>query len=99
MCNIHKCLPNFRKRFCTVNLKIEPAESFYADNDPCISYIGLRADEQGRMGNKDTESNTRYPLREWGWGLKEVLSYLQNKKITIPARTDCARCFFQKKHE
>jgi hypothetical protein len=38
---------------------------------------------------------TRYPLREWGWGLAEVTGYLAEHGVTIPKRTDCGVCFFQ----
>lgn len=39
---------------------------------------------------------TRYPLREWGWGISEVRRYLTEQGVTIPARTDCDLCFFQR---
>jgi len=39
---------------------------------------------------------TLFPLREWGWDIKKVNSYLKEKNITIPKRTDCSLCFYQK---
>ncbi len=97
MCEKKKMLPSFHIRFCTEYLKIEPAQAFYGENEPCITYVGLRADEPKRTGITGGES--RFPLKEWGWGLREVWSYLKCKGITIPKRTDCARCFFQRKGE
>lgn len=38
---------------------------------------------------------TCFPLREWGWGVGDVLSYLEQRGVIIPERTDCARCFYQ----
>ena len=42
---------------------------------------------------------TRYPLREWNWGLRDVLGYLRERRIKIPARTNCARCYDQRLDE
>ena len=38
-------LPAPHARWCTRVMKLEPFEQFIG-NDPCISYIGIRADEQ-----------------------------------------------------
>ena len=95
-------LPNHRARWCTVELKIKPFNVYLADNAPAVSYVGLRADEESRRGNifGGVEGiEHRFPLREWGWGLSEVQDYLDQKGITIPKRTDCAMCFFQRKGE
>ena len=93
-----KALPNFRQRWCTRILKIEVAQMFYYQMEPATVYVGLRADEQARAGNPNVlgEINQKYPLREWNWGLKEVLLYLKEKQITIPRRTDCGMCFYQR---
>ena len=95
-----KMIPNHAARWCTRILKIEVAEQYFCANAPCTSYVGLRADEdeQKRVGmyGEIVGLTKRYPLREWGWGLKEVLSYLESRCVSIPARTDCALCFYQK---
>lgn len=93
-------IPNFRARWCTRILKIQVAEMFFVVNAPCTSYVGLRADEDetkrvGMYGEIEGLTK-RYPLREWGWNLKTVLSYLESRGVSIPARTDCAWCFYQK---
>lgn len=94
-----KMLPNFRARFCTRILKIEPYRAWLAANTPATSYVGLRADEMGRAGGAYSDIpgvEMRFPLREWGWGLAEVLDYLECRQVTIPRRTDCAVCYHQR---
>lgn len=66
------------------------------------SYVGLRADEPEREGGDYAQIpgvEMAFPLREWGWGLDEVLVYLEVQGIAIPRRTDCARCYHQTLHE
>jgi len=94
-----RMLPNFRARFCTRILKIEPYREWLAAHTPCVSYVGLRADEAGRAGGAYSDIDgveMRFPLREWGWGLRHVQGYLELAGITIPRRTDCARCYHQR---
>lgn len=94
-----KMLPNFRARFCTRILKIEPYRLWLAQNTPCVSYVGLRADEEGRAGGAYSDIagvEMRFPLREWGWVAKDVWDYLAKRKVAIPRRTDCARCYHQR---
>jgi hypothetical protein len=64
-----------------------------------VSYVGLRADEEGRAGGaySDIQGVTmRFPLREIGWGEADVWAYLEQKNIKVPERTDCARCYHQR---
>lgn len=96
----HNALPNFRQRWCTRELKIEPFAAFLVAHSPTVSYVGLRADEEGRGGVDYAAfvpgTTTRFPLREWGWGLAEVQGYLAERGVEIPKRTDCGVCFFQR---
>ena len=93
-------IPNWRARFCTRQLKIEPFAAFMAGLEgPVTSCVGIRADEPEREGGdySDVPGVTRrFPLREWGWGIGEVMSYLEARGVTVPKRTDCALCFFQR---
>lgn len=97
-----KMLPNFRARFCTRILKIEPyreALAKIADRAPVISYVGLRADEEGRAGGaySDIDGITmRFPLREWGMGENEVQETLRAWNCKCPDRTDCGMCYHQR---
>lgn len=94
-----KALPNHRQRWCTRILKIEPYRRWLALHAPVVSYVGLRADEEGRAGGQFEDIPgvvTRYPLREWGWGLDDVLAYNASRGVEVPERSDCARCPFQR---
>lgn len=97
VCAEENALPNWRMRFCTRRLKIEPFKAFLLKHMPVISYVGLRADEEGREGADYGFAGLpqRYPLREWGMGLEDVRKFLADRGVTIPERTDCASCFFQ----
>lgn len=95
-------LPNFRARFCTRKLKIEPYEAFLIEQakiGPVVSYIGLRADEESREGgiySRIDGVTSRFPLREWGYNDPMVLAELAERGIKIPRRTDCAWCYHQR---
>lgn len=92
-------LPNWRQRWCTRILKIEPYANWLAKQGPCTSYVGLRADEPEREGGDYMDIPgvvMRFPMREWGWGIEEVFGYLKNRGVTIPKRTDCLKCFYQR---
>jgi 3'-phosphoadenosine 5'-phosphosulfate sulfotransferase (PAPS reductase)/FAD synthetase len=93
-------LPNFRMRWCTRVLKVEPMIAWLLEHQPCTHYVGLRADEATREGvYGEVATFTRHPLREWGWALADVKAYLQARGVRIPARTDCDVCFFQRINE
>ena len=94
-----KMLPNFRPRFCTRILKIEPYRAWLTQNTPCTSYVGLRADEEGRAGGAYSDIpgvSMRFPLREWGMNEADVWACLDAKGVAIPRRTDCKRCYHQR---
>lgn len=101
-----KALPNWRQRWCTRMLKIEPFAAWLMDRAnegfQVTSYVGLRADEEGREGGDYTSvpgQVMRFPMREWGWGITDVVTYLQQRAVQIPKRTDCGVCFFQQLNE
>lgn len=87
-------LPNWRQRWCTRVLKIEPFQAYLAKT-PSVVYVGIRADESDREGVEYPGHKVEFPLIEWGWNKAAVVSYLVEQGITIPERTDCAACFFQ----
>lgn len=99
-----KTIPSWRMRWCTRMLKIEPFNSFLQENTPAVSYVGLRADEpdsvrRGMVLGGVEGITQRWPLREWGWNIGDVWAYLDSKGVSIPERTDCALCFFQRGSE
>jgi hypothetical protein len=95
-------LPNFRQRWCTRKIKIEPYQRFLATEaarGPIVSYVGLRADEPERVGGLYGHIDgvsTRNPLREWGMAEEHVQAELAARGIVCPTRTDCARCYHQR---
>lgn len=97
-----KMLPNFRARFCTRRLKIEPYRKFLQEQSMLggiVSYVGLRADEEGRAGGAygDIEGiEMRFPLREMGFGEDDVQATLQRFGVVCPNRTDCGECYHQR---
>jgi hypothetical protein len=93
-------LPNWRQRWCTRLLKIEPCLAWVrAQSVPVTLYVGLRADEEERQGIYSSDVITDFPLRRFGWGLPEVQHYLVEHGIRIPKRTECAHCYGQRVHE
>jgi len=97
--DLQNALPNWRQRWCTRMLKIEPYARWLTGNLPCTSYVGLRADEPEREGGDymDIPGVTqRFPMREWGWGESDVWAYLNSRGVAIPKRTDCLVCFWQR---
>lgn len=100
------CIPNFHRRFCTRMLKIEPYAAWLMQRTKeysrVVSYVGLRADEEEREGGDYANIpgvEMSFPMRDWGWGLSDVHAYLDSKGVTIPSRTDCDVCFFQRLSE
>lgn len=97
-----KMIPNFRARFCTRILKIEPYWAFLIAQSafgPIVSYVGLRADEEGRAGGAYSDIpgvQMRFPLREMGYGEDEVQATLHRVGVTCPNRTDCGKCYHQR---
>ncbi len=91
-----QCIPNYRMRFCTRVLKIEPCVEYLRRLESPVLCIGLRADEPLREGLYDEYVQNRYPLREYGFGLEAVYAYLKLKGVEIPERTDCAFCYYQR---
>ena len=89
-------LPNSRARWCTRMLKIEPCIAWMAKHaTDAVLCVGLRADEEQRQGLYSEHIPTRFPMREWGWGIQDVLAYLDGQGVKVPERTDCARCYAQ----
>lgn len=92
-------LPNWRQRWCTRLLKIEPTIAYIKAHQPAILYVGLRADEELREGIYSEDVISDFPLRRWGWGISEVRGYLRSIEVTIPERTDCGECYGQRIQE
>ena len=95
----YEALPNWRQRWCTRQLKIETFASYLMVIAPAVFYVGLRADEEEREGGDYAhvpDVEMRFPLREAGMGLAEVLDFLEQRQVIVPKRTDCMLGFFQR---
>lgn len=95
----YNALPNWRQRWCTRQIKIEPCLAFLKEHPGSTLAVALRADEEDRQGIYTDLATYRRPLHEWGWGLKEVLDYLKSKNVSVPKRTDCGCCYGQRLNE
>lgn len=99
-------LPDARARWCTRKLKLEPFERYVGD-DPCVNYVGIRADEAHRKGYISTKPNivTRFPFIEDGITKEDVIRILEESGLGLPeyyrwrSRSGCFFCFFQQKIE
>ena len=97
-------LPAPHARWCTRVMKLEPLEAFVG-SDPCISYIGIRADEK-RTGYISHKPNiqSKYPFIDDGVMKADVFRILE-ESVGIPeyykwrSRSGCYFCFFQRKEE
>ncbi len=96
-------LPNWRMRWCTRLIKIEPFMAFASDAAPATVYVGIRADEViGEDAREGTDWSgvigvkQDFPLVRWGWGLSRVIRYVEDMNAVPPKRTDCDFCFFQR---
>ena len=97
-------LPAAHARWCTRVMKLEPLEA-YVGADPCVSYIGIRADEQ-RGGYISHKPNIKavYPFVEDGIVRADVFRILEDT-VGVPeyykwrSRSGCYFCFFQRRDE
>lgn len=104
-------IPNHRARFCTRLLKILPYRHWLAEqgrtHKRVVNYVGLRADEPTRVGGAYDDIpgvETRFPLREVGYGIADVWALLEQTPghtsatmaADVPERTDCRMCFHQR---
>jgi len=94
-----RAIPNTRFRWCTKMLKVQPVLRLLRSLDDPEMLVGLRFDEPERRGIYSDDVRMRFPLREWGWTVDDVWGYLRAAGISVPPRTDCARCPFQRLHE
>ena len=97
-------LPAPHARWCTRVMKLEPLEAFVGD-DPCVSYIGIRADEN-RRGYISHKPNIKpaYPFIDDGIIKTDVIRILEDS-VGVPeyykwrSRSGCYFCFFQRREE
>jgi 3'-phosphoadenosine 5'-phosphosulfate sulfotransferase (PAPS reductase)/FAD synthetase len=95
----YNALPNHRMRWCTRQLKVEPAIAWLRAHAPLTYFVGLRADEPAdeRAGITGEIPGVvqRFPLREWGMGEADVWAELAARGVSVPRRTGCDWCYGQ----
>lgn len=95
-----KMIPNFRSRFCTRMLKIEPTIAYFETlPSDSVLHVGLRADEEVRRGIFGEDMLIKFDMRDWGWKERDVWTYLDSRGVSIPERSDCALCPYQRLEE
>ena len=96
-------LPSPHMRWCTKLLKLKPFEEYVGDQ-PVISYVGIRADED-RSGYISTKDNIKavFPFKENGVDYAGVMKILEDSGIGMPpylnwgrTHSGCYFCFFQR---
>ena len=100
----NEMLPSAQARWCTRMMKIKPFEDF-VKNDPVVSYIGIRADEdrEGYISKKETIKPV-FPFIEDGLIRDDIFRILE-ESVGIPeyykwrSRSGCYFCFFQRQDE
>lgn len=99
-------LPSPQMRWCTKYLKLKPFEE-YVGEDPVISYVGIRADED-RVGYISTKPNIKavFPFKDAGIDYAGVMRILEESGIGLPpylkwgrTHSGCYFCFFQRSIE
>jgi 3'-phosphoadenosine 5'-phosphosulfate sulfotransferase (PAPS reductase)/FAD synthetase len=104
-------LPSQRDRWCTIQMKLKPfeswADSFIKNGYEIKNYVGIRADEPNRMGFMAAEKaiESVFPFREDGIVKSDIENILQRNGLELPAyynwrsRSGCSFCFYQQKIE
>src|SRR5207302_2698109 len=96
-------LPSPNMRWCTKLLKLKPFEE-YVGEEPVVSYVGIRADED-RVGYISTKENIKavFPFKDDGIDYAGVMKILQDSGIGMPpylrwgrTHSGCYFCFFQR---
>lgn len=91
-CWYHKILPSIHWRWCTDKFKIRPMKR-YAGND--IPMIGLSYDERWRAKDFQINGNSTFPLIQTG--VTKTAALKEFKEVSIPCKSGCFFCPFQKK--
>lgn len=75
-------LPSAMSRWCTKKLKLEPFEQYIAGDEPIISYVGIRGDED-REGYISKKPNIQsiFPFRKNIWSEDVIRKLLANNQI------------------
>jgi len=75
-------LPSNTARWCTKKLKLMPFEKYIAGEDPIVSYVGIRGDED-REGYISTKENIQsiFPFRKNIWSKDVMVKFGANANV------------------
>ncbi|WP_326400612.1 phosphoadenosine phosphosulfate reductase family protein [Paenibacillus ottowii] len=100
-------LPAPNARWCTRTMKLQPLEKWIG-SDHCVSYVGIRADEdrEGYNSSKSKSKNieSRFLFQEDNLRLKDIYETLE-MTVGLPeyykwrTRSGCFFCFYQRRVE
>ncbi|WP_298883688.1 phosphoadenosine phosphosulfate reductase family protein [uncultured Polaribacter sp.] len=76
-------LPSATARWCTNKMKLQPFESYVGD-EPTISYVGIRGDEnrEGYVSKKEN-IQTIFPFRKNIWSEDVIKKLLSNSNVEV----------------
>ena len=80
-------LPSNISRWCTKNLKLMPFEKYIAGDNPVVSYVGIRGDED-REGYISKKKNVQsiFPFRKNIWSEDVVKAVFKNEQIDFVSK-------------
>jgi len=91
-------LPSNTSRWCTKKLKLIPFEKYIAGENPVVSYVGIRGDED-REGYISKKKNVQsiFPFRKNIWSEDVISAVLNNDNIPFISRLLKESCFHKNK--
>ena len=80
-------LPSNTARWCTKKLKLMPFEKYIAGENPIVSYVGIRGDED-REGYISKKKNVQsiFPFRKNIWSEDVISAVLKNENLPFISR-------------
>ena len=91
-------LPSNTARWCTKKLKLMPFEKYIAGDDPIVSYVGIRGDED-REGYISKKANVQsiFPFRQNIWSEDVITKVLKNENLEFILKLYQESCFHDNK--
>lgn len=97
-CLNYKMVPSFMNRWCTDKFKVSVLYKYF--KRPCFVYIGYSSDEEHRAKNsKNKEIFNQFPFLLMRWNRQDSIDYIKKLGKTVPMRSGCWFCPFQKKEQ
>ena len=86
--------PGIKSNWCTSELKMEAIRAARMMYHPCISYVGIAADEPIRLARLNAREES--PLKEIGWSESDCREWCKKNGLLSPIYTTVTRggCWF-----